>query len=106
MPNPSLHILITLILAGSIVCEAAQKPVVPDLIKGELPDGFHDWNLGPTGARGWIWGWNLETSDSRQILITSVKEDTPAFGVLRKGDVILGTNGKLFDAFNYKLKSD
>ena len=103
MRNPSLHILVTLILAGSIACEAARKPVVPDLIKGELPDAFHDWNLGPTGARGWIWGWNLETTDSRQILITSVKEDTPAFGVLRKGDVILGTNGKLFDADARKL---
>ena len=103
MQNPSLHILLTLVLAGSIVCEGAQKPAVPDLIKGGLPDDFHDWNLGPTGARGWIWGWNLETSDSRQILITSVKEDTPAFGVLRKGDVILGANGKLFDADARKL---
>ena len=96
MRNPSLHILIFLALTGLIICEAAQKPALPDLTKGGQADALHDWNLGPTGARGWIWGWNLETSDSRQILITSVAANTPAEGILRKGDVILGTNGKLF----------
>jgi len=33
------------------------------LTQGDRPDGTHDWNLGPTGARGWIWGWKLETTD-------------------------------------------
>ena len=103
MRNPSLHILIFLALTGLIICEAAQKPALPDLTKGGQADALHDWNLGPTGARGWIWGWNLETSDSRQILITSVAANTPAEGILRKGDVILGTNGKLFDDDARKL---
>jgi hypothetical protein len=35
---------------------AEQPPEVPDLIHGGAPDQTHDWTLGPTGARGWIWG--------------------------------------------------
>ena len=38
--------------------------------KGGTKDASHDWNLGPTGARGWIHGKDLETSDARQILVT------------------------------------
>ncbi|NIP95945.1 MAG: PDZ domain-containing protein, partial [Akkermansiaceae bacterium] len=74
---------------------AARTPV-PDLTRGGRPDDRHDWNLGPTGARGWIWGWNLETTDSRQILVTAVAPGSPAEGVLAEGDVILGVDGKPF----------
>ena len=36
-------------------CEAGKKPSpVPDLTAGGVKDDLHDWNLGPTGARGWI----------------------------------------------------
>ena len=73
------------------------KPPVPDLTAGDATDGKHDWNLGPTGARGWMWGWKLETSDARQVLVTSVAEDSPADGVLEVGDVILGVGGGEFD---------
>ena len=98
MLNPFLHlqILAFLALAGMSLSEAAAKPQVPDLTKGGRSDGLHDWNLGPTGARGWIWGWNLETTDSRQILITSVSAGSPADGVLQKGDVIVGVDGRPF----------
>jgi len=68
-----------------------------DFTKGGQPDGSHDWTLGATGARGWMWGSRGQTSDSRQILITGVESGSPADGVLAKGDVILGIAGKPFD---------
>ena len=75
---------------------AARMPAVPDLTAGGEKDNRHDWNLGPTGARGWIWGWNLETTPSRQILVTQVDKGSPADGKLQVGDVILGVDGKPF----------
>ncbi len=65
---------------------------IPDFTQGgEIPDGAtHDWNLGPTGARGWIYSDKLETSEARQILITEVEKGSPADEQLEKGDVILG----------------
>ena len=57
MRIPSIQILICLVFAGWSLSEAASRPQVPDLTQGGQPDGLHDWNLGPTGARGWIWGW-------------------------------------------------
>lgn len=87
---------LSLLMTAMCSLSAAEPQAVPDLTKGGAPDGRHDWNLGPTGARGWIWGWKLETTSSRQILITSVAPDSPAAGILEKGDVILGVNGKPF----------
>ena len=71
----------------------------PDFTQGDsIPSGFsHDWNLGPTGARGWIYSHRLETSAARQIRITKVDSGSPADGVLRVGDVILGLSGKEFE---------
>jgi hypothetical protein len=76
-------------------CAAAPKKAPatnPDLTKGEpLPEGkLHDWNLGATGARGWMFTEKLETTSARQILITKVDKGSPADGVLETGDVILG----------------
>ncbi|MBC8403808.1 MAG: hypothetical protein H8E15_01175 [Planctomycetes bacterium] len=51
----------------------------------------------PTGARVWIWGWKLETTDVRQILVTEVAEDSPAEKVLQVGDVILGLGDGRFE---------
>jgi len=73
------------------------KPV-PDFTKGGKKDDKHDWNLGPTGARGWMWGMRLRTDLARQILITKVDQGSPADGTLKKGDVILGVGGKNFDS--------
>jgi len=75
---------------------ARKKPVMPDLTRGGTKDDKHDWNLGPTGARGWMWARKLETTDTRQILVTKVDEGSPADGVLEAGDVILGVGGKPF----------
>ena len=77
---------------------AEGRPQVQDLTRGGgKPDQTHDWLLGPTGARGWVWGWRCQTTDARQILITDVAKGSPADGVLQKGDVLLGLAGKTFD---------
>ena len=34
---------------------AAEEPVVPDFTQGDQRDDSHDWTLGPTGARGWVY---------------------------------------------------
>lgn len=79
---------------------SAQKPVevIPDFTKGDrIPEkSTHDWNLGPTGARGWIYGNKLETTEARQIYITAVEAGSPAEGVLEIGDVVLGIAGQTF----------
>lgn len=82
-------------------CEAAprkKKMPNPDLTKGEsIPEGAtHDWNLGATGARGWMYSENLTTSKARQIAVTQVAEGSPAEDILMKGDVILGVMGQPF----------
>ncbi len=76
---------------------SGQPPTPPDLTGGGKPDDTHDWTLGPTGARGWMFGWRLETTEARQILVTKVDPGSPADGRLQTGDVILGVNGRRFD---------
>jgi S1-C subfamily serine protease len=91
------RILAALLLTVAL-CQARGRPPVPDLTKGGARDDKHDWTLGPTGARGWIWAWDLETTPSRQVLVTQVDKGSPADGVLEVGDVILGIDGTPFDA--------
>ena len=76
----------------------AKTMTMPDFTKGEsIPTGAnHDWNLGATGARGWMFCDKMVTTDARQISITKVDKGTPADGVLAIGDVILGVGGKPF----------
>lgn len=71
---------------------------MPDFTKGDtIPKGaVHDWNLGATGCRGWMFSDKLVTTDARQIRITRVDKGSPADGVLQVGDVILGVGGKAF----------
>ncbi|MBX3734487.1 MAG: hypothetical protein KF791_18070 [Verrucomicrobiae bacterium] len=59
----------------------------PDFTLGEaIPSGAkHDWNLGPTGLRGWMFCDQMVTTDARQISITQVEkglhqERTPSAG--------------------------
>jgi len=78
---------------------AAQNPVaVPDFTQGaKRPENTkHDWNLGPTGLRGWMYCDRLVTTDARQILITRVDQGSPAANTFQIGDVILGAGGKPF----------
>jgi hypothetical protein len=77
---------------------AQEKNGVPDFTQGgKIPQGAkHDWNLGPTGLRGWMYCDQLVTTDARQILITQVDAGSPAEKSFRVGDVILGVGGKPF----------
>lgn len=91
-------LLLLLSAAPSPVIGAPPPDEIPDFTKGHsIPEGAtHDWNLGPTGARGWMFSRKLETSEARQVLVTVVEEGSPADGVLQVGDVILGVAGRRF----------
>jgi len=93
--SPALAAL--LILSGPLV-GAAKKMAMPDFTKGDaIPEGAsHDWTLGATGARGWMYSDKVVTADARQIRITKVAKGSPADGILAVGDVILGVGGKPF----------
>lgn len=94
---------IALLIAAALTTQAtAGGPKVkmenPDFTQGgAIPAGAdHDWTLGATGLRGWMFSANLSTSDARQIAITEVAKGSPADGLLKTGDVILGVGGKSF----------
>ena len=91
-----------LVVAGSAFARGGSNsgPTPPDLTAGgERPaDAQHDWNLGATGARGWMHSYKMHTLSARQILITKVAEGSPADGRLEVGDVIVGVNGKPFES--------
>ena len=89
----------------SLPIMAAEGP--PDLTKGETTgvDRKGTYNLGSTGLRGWIYLkpathfdglQGRTTAPSRQILVTHVGAKSPADGVIRVDDVIVGVAGKLF----------
>jgi len=92
---------ITAMLAApgpAAAARARNEMIVPDFTKGaKLPAGAsHDWTLGATGARGWIYCDKMVTTDARQIAITKVEKGSPADGILAAGDVILGVGGQPF----------
>lgn len=90
--------LFSFLAAPSPASAPAVATANPDFTQGgRIPAGAtHDWNLGPTGARGWMYSNKLETSEARQICVTKVEADSPADGVLQPGDVILGVAGRPF----------
>ncbi len=99
----SLHIAscIFALLSGMDIASAAGpagKAKCPDLTRGgTVPKGWnHDWTLGPTGARGWIYSDAHVTTDARQIKITAVEKGSPSDGVLEVGDVVTGVRGRPF----------
>ncbi len=99
------HRFLALASAGILLATPAHAAKLkdipnPDFTKGEkIPDGAtKDWNLGATGARGWIHTHNFSTEKARQIFITKVAKGSPADSVLQKGDVILGIGSKPFDS--------
>jgi hypothetical protein len=106
MNRPSIILLIAF-TALSITQLTADKVVMKniDFTKGEeIPAGAnHNWTLGATGARGWMYSDKLTTIDARQIGIVDVTAGSPADGVLQKGDVILGVAGK---AFSYDPRTE
>ncbi|MFM7867127.1 MAG: DUF6288 domain-containing protein, partial [Planctomycetaceae bacterium] len=99
------------LLAAGLICVLWSEPLfcctvsadeksvqVPDLTRGaSIPSqARHDWNLGPTGLRGWMFCDRLVTTDARQIAITAVAPASPADGIITVGDVILGVGGEQF----------
>ncbi len=93
-----LPALAALLFVPSAFARPSKKMALPDFTKGDpIPEGAnHDWNLGATGIRGWMFSDKMVTADARQISITKVAKGSPADGVLAVGDVILGVNGKPF----------
>jgi hypothetical protein len=96
----ALALVSVCILAGVAPGSAAggpgESPSVPDFTRGGKKDDSHDWNLGPTGARGWIHTSAGHSALARQILVTAVAKGSPADGILEIGDVILGVSEKPF----------
>ncbi|MFO1002463.1 MAG: DUF6288 domain-containing protein [Planctomycetaceae bacterium] len=84
------------LLTSAAPDEKGQK--IPDFTNGDAvpSEARHDWNLGPTGLRGWMFCDKLVTTDARQIAITAVDSGSPADGFIAVGDVILGVGGKPF----------
>lgn len=77
-----LGFALTVLLGLSFSAEArrAKDMPHPDFTKGDkIPEGAtHDWTLGATGARGWIYSKNVTTSYARQIKVTKVAKGSPA----------------------------
>ena len=98
-------VLAVFLVAPGPLSGAPRKMAMPDFTKGDaIPDGAnHDWNLGPTGVRGWMYSNKLVTAGARQIRITKVDKNSPADGTLAVGDVILGAGGK---AFSYDPRTE
>jgi hypothetical protein len=105
MPNTPLCIA-SLVVAIALV---SGSPLVaappPDLTQSSAVDRTLTYNLGATGLRGWIYTNPADffesqqgrtTTASRQILVTHVGAQSPADGVMKVDDVVLGTGGKLF----------
>src|SRR5512139_3299979 len=101
MKNSLLTLALVALFAAPLPALAAgenQPLTIPDFTKGDaIPaKAKHDWNLGPTGLRGWIFCDKMVTTDARQIAITQVEKGSPADGIVAVGDVILGVGGKPF----------
>lgn len=99
--------LVTLAFSMAAATAAPPPPTPPDLTLSETTgvDRNATYNLGSTGLRGWIYTkpdshldalQGRTTANSRQILVTHVGAKSPADGVVRVNDVILGAGGGLF----------
>lgn len=93
--SSALVVLGVLLWFGATRVDAAKAPAV-DLTKETPAKTDNCYNLGPTGALGWMPVEAGMTENSRQILVTAVENGSPAAGILEVGDVILGVFGKPF----------
>jgi hypothetical protein len=108
MPAHHMRLHLPLLLICTTLAHAAGKnesTPAPDFTKGDtIPNNArHDWNLGATGLRGWIYCDKMVTTDARQIAITKVEPKSPAESVIAIGDVLLGVGGK---AFSYDPRTE
>ncbi|MDB6070294.1 MAG: putative protein of unknown function acetylesterase [Verrucomicrobiales bacterium] len=94
----ALLVLLLLVNQSVFGAGSGDQPPPPDFTQGGvIPENArHDWNLGATGLRGWMYCHMLGTDEARQIAVTRVEEKSPAAGVMVVGDVILGVGGKPF----------
>lgn len=99
------RIFLTFLIFGHCVSAAPKVLPNPDFTKGETvpKEATKDWNLGATGARGWIHSNKLATVEARQVYITKVAPGSPSAGLLEVGDVLLGVGGK---AFSYDPRTE
>ena len=106
--TPPLRIGFTLMTLAALMhapLQGADGPP-PDLTKGTgVVDRTLTYNLGSTGMRGWIYDRALSyldsmqgrtTGQSRQILVTHIGDKSPADGVMKVNDVILGIDDQPF----------
>ena len=86
--------------ASVSAAEPKGNPANPDFTKGDtIPaKAKHDWNLGPTGLRGWMFCDQMVTTDARQISITQVEKGSPADGILPVGGLLLPKQRNLQNA--------
>lgn len=91
------------ILATLYVMFASALAAPPDLTDGGVPneDPVRTFNLGPTGMRGWTYHVKIDTSESRQILVTDVESGSPAASLFAVDDVILGADGTGANPVNF-----
>ena len=92
-----------------ICCLNAEEypETLPDLTKHGSVNREQTYNLGATGLRGWIYTKAASNHDgqqgrtttlSRQILVTHVGSKSPANGLIKVDDIILGIDRVLFSA--------
>jgi hypothetical protein len=106
-PQRAAVLVIAMALMTGSGLAAAPPPAPPDLTQAGTVDRTLTYNLGATGLRGWIYTkpanffesvQGRTTTASRQILVTHVGAKSPADGVMKVDDVILGAGGKPFTA--------
>ena len=105
MKTTFISYALSILLSISASAASGENLEMPDFTKGDVipVNAKHDWNLGATGLRGWMYCDKLVTSDARQIAITKVEPKSPADGIIAVGDVILGVGGK---AFSYDPRTE
>ncbi len=104
-PNYLLCLTAIALLTGETKAKEPPK-TAPDLTQDtSAVDRKSTYNLGATGLRGWIYTKPANYLDSlqgrttlasRQILVTHVGAKSPADGIVKVDDVILGVAGKPF----------
>ena len=104
-PRCVASLVVAIALMSGSALAAAPPPAPPDLTQTSTVDRELTYNLGATGLRGWIYTkpanffesqQGRTTTASRQILVTHVGAKSPADGVMKVDDVILGVGGKPF----------